>query len=576
MSNDPLTTLALSREMLNSTILTSSGTLIKSTGLCNILDLLAAFAPFNFPIIGTNGDDVLSTQAEGDSIFGLGGMDQLSSAFNRTLLFGGRDADTLTTTVVMPASDEATQGLAFQSGGKGDDTLNASVSYAATTAPERTEGDRSILIIQDGGDGSDQITTRASGNPISLASIDIQTFVFGGKGQDIIDVVSDGRGSLFDSIVSNVVDGGAGADRITVTAQSEFNASLGEASNKVSGGDGDDFVNATAIAQSEFNRLASNIVDGGNGNDEVHVTNQVNSNSGTPTSIMEVRGGDGNDVLTGVGRTTLAAIFATDSAHFDGGRGDDVVSLDTLTQGFTVSSHNLVEGGNGADNLTSRLEALALGGFPGLNRPSLEASNTLDGGNGNDTLNATLVVAPDASQSPDSTAANWLSGGNGDDQLTAYAEFALQLPANLLSNHLDGGNGKDVLTATIAANSQGTSFLSGGAGDDVLTVFGGTNNELHGGSGRDTLVSGVGDDIMDGGAGADRFVFAPPNGNDTITALTHGDKIDLTAFATSGIHAFADLNIELVGADSVIRFDVADTITVLDNQQLAANDFLFA
>ena len=76
-----------------------------------------------------------------------------------------------------------------------------------------------------------------------------------------------------------------------------------------------------------------------------------------------------------------------------------------------------------------------------------------------------------------------------------------------------------------------SSFLSGGAGNDQLTVFGGSANVLDGGDGKDTLTSGIGDDSMFGGDGADTLVFAAQNGHDTAHFEQGRDIIDLTALA---------------------------------------------
>ncbi len=72
----------------------------------------------------------------------------------------------------------------------------------------------------------------------------------------------------------------------------------------------------------------------------------------------------------------------------------------------------------------------------------------------------------------------------------------------------------------------------------------GSGNVLDGGTGRDTLVSGTGNDLMNGGADADTFVFAPANAADTAICTPGEDTIDLTAFAATDIHAFTDLVID--------------------------------
>lgn len=180
-----------------------------------------------------------------------------------------------------------------------------------------------------------------------------------------------------------------------------------------------------------------------------------------------------------------------------------------------------------------------------------QADNHLDGGSGNDVLEATISV---------------LDRAFPNNPEGSHAE-----------NHLQGGDGQDVLTATVQAGTRGASFLSGGAGNDRLTVIGGTGNRLDGGTGRDVLFGGRGSDDMNGGNGADTFVFAPTTGHDMIGDFQKGpDKMDLTAFAAEGINSFTDLNIATTDGNSVIQFDDANDITVLGVTNLQASDFLLA
>jgi Ca2+-binding RTX toxin-like protein len=240
-----------------------------------------------------------------------------------------------------------------------------------------------------------------------------------------------------------------------------------------------------------------------------------------------------------------------------------------------------LEGGSGNDALTANLVALVLGRSFSTPPPLLfDASNVLNGGTGNDSLSASLSIENASGQADASHAENRLSGGSGNDHLTAFAQLTSVTPSqgnpSAITNHLDGGAGSDVLIATIAAGTDGASFLQGGSGNDHLTVFGGSGNVLNGGAGRDTLVSGVGDDEMNGGAGADTLVFAPGNGHDTAAFNSGEDTIDLMAFAASNIHAFADLDIAVADNSSIIRFDADNHVTVLETTHLIASDFLFA
>ena len=174
---------------------------------------------------------------------------------------------------------------------------------------------------------------------------------------------------------------------------------------------------------------------------------------------------------------------------------------------------------------------------------------------------------------------NVLNGGAGDDQLDAVLS-AIPDPTltnnSIVENRVDGGAGNDVMTATVAPGSLGSSFLNGGEGDDLLTVFGGSANILRGGDGKDTLISGTGNDTMFGDAGADTFTFAGQIGHDTIHFEQGRDKIDLTALAANNINDVGDLNIEAAGANSIVHFDEHNSLTVVGVNDLAAGDFSFA
>jgi len=158
---------------------------------------------------------------------------------------------------------------------------------------------------------------------------------------------------------------------------------------------------------------------------------------------------------------------------------------------------------------------------------SATGNDTLDGGNRNDAI---LGLAGD----------DTLTGANGNDVL-------------------DGGGGDDTLT--------------GGNGDDML--FGSFGSDtLMGGKGEDTLDGGGGDDSLTGGKGPDLFVFHAGFGEDTITDLGNGDRIqfDSEVFATA--QAVLDAS-EQVGDDTVITAGT-NTVTLLGVQasSLQEDDFL--
>jgi Ca2+-binding RTX toxin-like protein len=107
--------------------------------------------------------------------------------------------------------------------------------------------------------------------------------------------------------------------------------------------------------------------------------------------------------------------------------------------------------------------------------------------------------------------------------------------------------------------------LIGGAGNDVL--YGDAVNMAVGARG--------GADKLTGGAGADRFVFAPGSGADEITDFTHGgaeaDHIDLSAFDT----AYDALHFTTSSAGVTVELGGTDTIFVRGVTALDQTDFIF-
>ncbi len=81
-----------------------------------------------------------------------------------------------------------------------------------------------------------------------------------------------------------------------------------------------------------------------------------------------------------------------------------------------------------------------------------------------------------------------LSGGEGDDVLT--------IESTRMSVY--GGDGNDVIRVLGYQSS-----ANGGTGDDLLDGSSGASNDLSGGAGNDTIIGGVGPDVLSGGDGDD-------------------------------------------------------------------------
>ncbi len=452
---------------------------------------LSLLVPIHETLIGTAGDDMLSTGAEGDVVDGLAGNDALASTFNRTALIGDRGDDKLVTDTV--AVGERVHGLAVQLGGNGNDVHRAFLGVNGF----ETTGE----LLLDLGRGHDLVEAEAhSSHSFYNRKTALSTQIYGRSGDDVIDAVADAQGIFRDAEATNTVGGGDGDDRITARAVTEFEG-YGRivASNVSSGEEGDDVIDATAINWSGAagrGVSASNTLLGGPGNDAMRAFCLTDSNRHGTIGINELRGDDGNDDLEAIHSTDGENSLTDLTSALDGGDGDDHLLADSIALGDEVLTVHRLDGGRGKDTLTARLES----GFD-----SYDVANILNGGPGGDSLEAWLDAA---SFDP--------PGGYG---------------YQLAQNYLDGGGGPDVLLAIVAPDGDGASFVYGGPGHDRLTVVGGSGNVLDGGDGNDSLVGGAGDDWLTGGNGRDTFHFDLAENQGTDTIADFDPRHDLLSFA---------------------------------------------
>jgi Ca2+-binding RTX toxin-like protein len=258
----------------------------------------------------------------------------------------------------------------------------------------------------------------------------------------------------------------------------------------------------------------------------------------------------------GPGNNTLDASGYTGIVRLAGGEGND-----TLRGG---SGSDVLRGGLGDDTLTGNA-----------------GNDLLDGGMGSDTVRETrdawLWVMRNASLLIDLTPA---SGDEELDTLTNLeSAFVIGGPSVNLFNvsgwtagslTVDGGGGADAVGAsggdTITLTDASITFTgSGGAiglisieiallvgseGDDVLDASAFTGTAwLQGHAGNDRLISGKGNDLLEGGDADDVFVFRQDMvaDLDTVAGGKGNDTLDLSAF-TLGV----TLNLSTVGATQTV------------------------
>ncbi len=388
---------------------------------------------------------------------------------------GGAGKDSLTTSLYLEAAGEDTDG---------DGELDSGVVDHASTELHGDAGDdyiHAFLRLE---------------SPFSTSLWPIFTAALaGGAGSDHLWLDIDSFDWGFDARI----DGGGGNDDIRVDAR----------------GIGDSYGSGGPV-----------LVDAGDGDDTVNVSTRGRSDSG---SEVRVKGGDGNDFITGHSSDITISGAAYGTTVLFGGSGDDTLI-------GSAASRNTAEGGSGNDRITlDSLYNTALGGAGGDHITATawlgqawhggteSGENSVSGGAGNDTVEGVLEF------SFSGAGTNELHGGAGNDRLIATISFDLspdpssdEYPLTGEAKSLIyGDGGDDRITVRVTGNVEDGEFsisseLYGGGGDDRLTVRDGEGNILNGGAGNDTLIGGSGsdtliglqgNDALEGKGGADIFLF---------------------------------------------------------------------
>jgi Ca2+-binding RTX toxin-like protein len=450
-------------------------------------------------VIGGDGADSLTGDADSQRIDGGPGDDQLDGRGGDDELHGDGGSDTII--------GDATPGDTLDGGsGAGTDIL----TYAGVATP---------VTVNLGGGGDDDASNfehligGSAGDTLTGDSGDQR--IDGGPGDDEIDggggtdeLHGDAGSDTIHGDASNgdTLDGGAGTDILTYAAvATPVTVNLGGGGDDavsnfehVIGGDGDDTLNGDAGA----NRL-----DGGPGDDRIFGNagaDVLHGDSGDD----ELEGGDGADTVDGgAGSDTIIEDAAAgDTVSGGTGAGTDVLTYAGVATPVTVvlgatgtdtaSDFERVIGGDAGDSLTGDANDNRIDGGPG--------NDTIDGGAGNDVLNGD---AGDDTIIGDATAGDTLSGGDGTDVLT-YAAVGTPVTVNL------GGGGDDSATQF--------EQVIGGSGDDDITGDAG-QNRLDGGPGDDVLTGAGGADILNGDAGSDTASYAERSSGVVVSLVAAGE-----------------------------------------------------
>jgi len=408
----------------------------------------------------------------------------------------------------------------------------------------------------DAGAGNDTIKLFGGNDGVELGPFNPFGSVLGGPGNDIIEMGDGndgGPGIAF-------IDGGAGDDIIDLGAgndRSVIEQDVSSGQDIVRGGPGDD----GAPGGPSFNLGNGNDeFDGGPGNDF-----GVDGGAGTDT----IRGGADNDTLNteldgekdtiegGAGDDAFTLVYGGGFGETDalsGGPGRDSVSPTSNSPAVTISANGVADDGFNDGPRTVDIgqdievligsandDTLGAGGTGAYDLRGGKGADQLIGGTGPDALNG-------------GEGGDTLDGGGADDVLNgAQGDDALA-----------GGDGNDYLTGSTGADT-----IRGNAGRDtadwslasgpVTLTPGGTADDGEAGEGdllADDVENQIGsgfNDTMTGAPGAS--LLSGGGGDDTLTVTDGAPDIVVCGSGDDGVKADAGDAIELTGTERCERVD---------------------
>jgi Ca2+-binding RTX toxin-like protein len=242
------------------------------------------------------------------------------------------------------------------------------------------------------------------------------------------------------------------------------------------------------------------------------------------TFTVVVNGGDGNDSLTVLAKTTEIA-----GATLTGGGGDDVLTgadtNDTLTGG---DGNDRLVGAKGTDVMNGGAgnDTLVWNNGDGSDRINGDAGNDATEVNGSATLGDVFTLAPEP--------------GGVKFQRTNLVPFTLDTATERFQ--VNGLGGNDSVAANPGVGALTLLSVDGGAGDDTVAgsdgpdlILGGEGNDiLNGGGGDDRIVGDRGSDTMNGGDGDDTLVWNNGDGSDVINGDAGRDDVEVNGSPTAG------------------------------------------
>jgi Ca2+-binding RTX toxin-like protein len=475
---------------------------------------------------GFDGGEQFDAGAGNDTVIGGDGADNIDGGADNDVISGGAGDDTL-------------------AGGAGDDTLTGGDGNDTITGGEGSgdtvvlSGNRDDYTVVANEDGSYTLIDNVAGRDGTDQVWDVENFTFADGTIGIDDLIPEemfteeadnvnlasadrdyGSTGSYDALGGDdAVTGGDQAD--TITGGSGNDTLSGGAGNDVLNGDGTSGNTLTVRLGGEAydgNPLYQVIVDG-----EVVAEGEVTWSRVTETDGMydSMEDVDWRDIEIslpeGTDPSSIQINFPND--EYDGGENDRNLIVDSITyngQELQAEEHGDYAGGG--------YERLYWGGVMTFDVSEIGSnegtgSDTLIGGAGNDTV----------------------VGGGGDDVVVFsgnYEDYSVTANEDgtfTVTDNVDGRDGTDIVSGVESFQFADVTYSA----DDLANAEGlhligdGSDNELTGGLGGDTIEGRGAQDMIDGGAGNDIILGESGDdsilggaGNDLIDAGQNNDKVD--------------------------------------------------
>lgn len=585
---------------------------------------------------GNSLDNVLTGNSAANTLTGGGGNDTLNGGAGADTMVGGTGNDTY---VVDNSSDIVTEAAS-----EGTDLVQSSISYVLTSNVENLTLTGSAVLNGTGNSLDNIITGNTGANTLN-----------GGAGNDTLNG-GDGNDLLIGGAGADALNGGNGLDTASYEASS-VGLYIGNLTPNTNTGDaaGDTYSSIEVIKGTAFDDVISFLgsgltVYGGDGNDNIIAdglgntiyggagNDVIRARDGTASALAggndTLDGGSGNDEMYGLGGKDIM-VGGTGNDTMMGGADDDTYYVDSFGD-VVVESSGSIEGvdlvvSSVTYTLASNVENLTLIGAATIATGNSLANvltgnssaNTLYGLAGNDTLDGsdgddTLYGGQGDDNLFGGNGADTYDGGDGYDTVSfatatsavsfdfdknrnTYTGWALNdifisIEAFVGTDFADtmditgggitlyGGAGNDHLNLWWGTDvsffgeagddtlwgDYGMDYLDGGIGNDLIEGYDG-NDTLVGGDGNDTLHGGYGDDTMSGDAGDD-FLYGG-DGNDTMIG-GEGKDFFLAGVGSNVIQGGAgdDWVLAGAGADAVDGGDGTDTISYATSSQAITFD----